>query len=106
MSSPSALICSGVTAARSLSMVAVCTHITHLRQRCCGAPGGLLPGTQNEHDGVTFGEHEQPVVGVCADAGWLSGAKPRPCRAAHVCLGTGNNRSTPDRRGQVVLGHG
>jgi len=28
----------------------------------------LLPGTQNEHDGVTFGEHEQPVVGVHADA--------------------------------------
>ncbi len=29
---------------------------------------GALPGTQNEHDGVTFGEHEQPVVGVHADA--------------------------------------
>jgi len=28
----------------------------------------LLRGTQNEHDGVTFGEHEQPVVGVRADA--------------------------------------
>uniref|UniRef100_UPI003F969D00 hypothetical protein n=1 Tax=Mycobacterium sp. TaxID=1785 RepID=UPI003F969D00 len=28
----------------------------------------LLPGTQNEHDGVTFEEHEQPVVGVHADA--------------------------------------
>jgi hypothetical protein len=27
----------------------------------------VLPGTQNEHDGVTFGEHEQPVVGVRAD---------------------------------------
>jgi hypothetical protein len=28
----------------------------------------MLPGTQNEHDGVTFDEHEQPVVGVHADA--------------------------------------
>ena len=28
----------------------------------------VLPGTQNEHDGVTFDEHEQPVVGVHADA--------------------------------------
>ena len=28
----------------------------------------LLPGTQNDHDGVTFGEDEQPVVGVHADA--------------------------------------
>ena len=40
----------------------------------CGEIGFLiedvdvLPGTQNEHDGVTFGEHEQPVVGVRADA--------------------------------------
>ncbi|GAH44407.1 unnamed protein product, partial [marine sediment metagenome] len=24
----------------------------------------VLPGTQNEYDGVTFGEHEQPVVGM------------------------------------------
>jgi hypothetical protein len=31
-------------------------------------PAYLLPGTQNEHDGVTFDEHEQPVVGVHADA--------------------------------------
>ena len=28
----------------------------------------LLPGTQNEHDDVTFGEYEQPAVGVHADA--------------------------------------
>jgi hypothetical protein len=27
----------------------------------------LLPGTQNEYESVTFGEDEQPVVGVHAD---------------------------------------
>jgi hypothetical protein len=27
-----------------------------------------LPGTQNDHDSVTFGEDEQPAVGVHADA--------------------------------------
>jgi hypothetical protein len=39
--------------------------------RARGAAGvttRLLPGTQNEHDGVTFDEHEQQVVGVHADA--------------------------------------
>jgi hypothetical protein len=28
----------------------------------------MLPGTQNDHDSVTFGEDEWPVVGVHADA--------------------------------------
>jgi hypothetical protein len=28
----------------------------------------VCPALKNEHDGVTFGEHEQPVVGVRADA--------------------------------------
>jgi hypothetical protein len=27
----------------------------------------MLPGTQNEYESVTFGEDEQPVVGVHAD---------------------------------------
>jgi 2,4-dienoyl-CoA reductase-like NADH-dependent reductase (Old Yellow Enzyme family) len=31
------------------------------------ADGRVLPGTQNEYESVTFGEDEQPVVGVHAD---------------------------------------
>jgi hypothetical protein len=34
----------------------------------CGRESWVLPGTQNDHDSVTFGEDEQPVVGVHADA--------------------------------------
>ena len=30
-------------------------------------PPSVLPGTQNEYESVTFGEDEQPVVGVHAD---------------------------------------
>jgi hypothetical protein len=38
------------------------------RVRQTAAAGWVLPGTRNEHDGVTFDEHEQQVVGVHADA--------------------------------------
>ena len=35
---------------------------------CARSPASwLLPGTQNEYESVTFGEDEQPVVGVHAD---------------------------------------